>query len=883
MFIDDDIIPDIPSFQPFTERPSEEFPFLEKPWYAAFLKRLGLMEVKESGNYFLIPADGNSWALQMEDAAEAMQEIQYEEEVDFRQIVSVLSFVTEKLDRSETIPSYAGSYMCGDAVMRAVLHCFNEAIGCDCTNLMELSYKISDNIAEANETFNTLRFCDPAMRTGYFLITLLNEMIAVKSQLGILADKEGNPLFQYQVAVNGKDLAVFDKKRFDTYPFMASNPESRRIQIALLQEKRTLIEHCLFGVDIDPTAVSICRLRLWLELLKHAGWEDKPSFVSSVVACNVRCGDALVSRFSLQEDLRKVFKRIGYGIDDYKKIVNDYKRARTKEEKRSLHQLITMLKVKMQLEIVRDDRNNEDLLKWQRELETLKAPGLFALDEQEMKAVRIKILDVQAMVDKCKQKIEEIKNNPVFEEAIEWRYEFPELWNETGDYIGFDVIIGNPPYMQRQLTGESADRYKRMNYRAYKHTGDVFSLFYELGNKLLKPDCFLSYITSNGWMKSASAGKMRQYLMENTNPLLMIEFEGADTLENSLSEQGIILLQKARNQYRMMNCLIKDDFDPQKTTLENYVSHYATLFSVDFNGLATVAPTAFSILSDMEKNIRAKIEQTGMPLETWDIRMYSGINTGYDEAFIIDGKTKDEFIVADYKNSDIIRPLLQAEDIRRYMPEESDRWLICIPWHFPLLYDTTIKTASERAELRFRQQYPVIYEHLSKYKECLFSRDTKEVGVTFEWYALQHYGMHEAWDDFMSQKIVWTREAAMPDFCMDYRGCAILDTLCFITGQHIKYLLGVLNSKLGRYMLRDSPQLFNKDQISIQALETLNIPMPNIKIESELISLVNKRTSDTHNNENAPIDQKIDQYIYEMYDLNSDEREFIETNISYTN
>ncbi|MDR3262451.1 MAG: Eco57I restriction-modification methylase domain-containing protein [Tannerella sp.] len=848
--------------------------------YIAFLERLGLREVVEEGAYFLAPVEGKHWTPQTEDVAIAMQEIQAEETMDFRQMISMLSFVTKQFDRSKTIPPYAGSYMCRDAVTRAALHRFNETIGGISTNLTELSYKIGDNIAEANETFNTIRFCDPAMGSGYFLVTLLNEIIAVKSQLGILADKDGNPLFQYKVAVSGTDLVVFDKKRFDTYTFNASDPESRRIREALWHEKRTVIENCLFGADIDPTAVAVCRLRLWLELLKHAA--PDAAFALSAVECNIRCGDALVSRFSLQEDLRNVFKRLGYSVDDYKKMVHDYKRARTKEDKNSLSQQVAVLKTEMQLEIVRDDRNNEDLLKWQRELEALKAPGLFAMDENEMKAMKTKILDVQAMVDKCKQKIEDIKYNPVFEHAVEWRYEFPELWNETGDFIGFDFVIGSPPDTLNQLMGESADQYKQLNYRAYKRTGAVFSLFYELGNKLLKQNGVLSYVASNSWIKSVSAGKMRQYLMEDANPLLLIEFDDTDELESTFAGQGIITLQKARNQYRMMHCRMDADFDFRKMTMEDYLSQHETLISWEVNNPSMVAPTTFAILSDMEKKLMTKIEQTGMPLGTWDIRMYSGINTGFDEAFIIDGKTKDEFILADYKNGDIIKPLLRREDVRRYVPEMSDSWLICIPWHFPLLYDTTIKTASERAEIRFRQQYPVIYEHLSKYRERLFNRDTKEIGVTFEWYALQHYGTNSEREDFMTQKIVWNRETETPDFCMDYRGCAVLDTTCFVTGMHLKYLLGVLNSKLGRYMLRDSPRLSNGDlQISVLTLEALKISVPNIKVESEVISLVNKRTSDAHNDENELIDKKIDRYVYEVYNLNDEEREFMETSISY--
>ena len=172
---------------------------------------------------------------------------------------------------------------------------------------------------------------------------------------------------------------------------------------------------------------------------------------------------------------------------------------------------------------------------------------------------------------------------------------------------------------------------------------------------------------------------------------------------------------------------------------------------------------------------------------------------------------------------------------------------------------------------------------MAAYRSKLAARDAAEVGVSFEWYALQNYATSNEWDDFTQQKIVCKRETSVLAFCLDYRGCATLDTTCFATGQHLKYLLGVLNSKLGRYMLQDAPHLPNGDmQISVLTLEALKIPIPNIKVESEVISLVNKRTSDVHKLENEELDGKIDRLIYEMYDLNEEERRFIDSNILHT-
>ncbi|MDR1103028.1 MAG: hypothetical protein LBL42_04650 [Tannerella sp.] len=728
------------------------------------LERLGLKEMRENGEYLLTPREGAHWMWRPEeDAAETVREWMEEEGVTVSQLVSALMFTVDRLDSEETIPPYALSWMCRDAVTRAVLQRFNEIIGSSCTNPVELSYHIGDNIAEANEVFRTIRFCDPVTGSGHFPVTLLNEMIALKSRLGILTDRNGDPLFQYKVVAAGQELVVFDKKRFDTCRLRASDPEGRRIRDTFLHEKQTLLASCLFGVDVDPTAVSVCRLRLWTELLKHLCPETDTSLAASVAACNVRCGDASVSRFSRQEDRR-----------------ND---------------------------------------------------------------------------------------NPVFEQAVEWRREFPELWDETGDFVGFDSLIGCPSRMQNPPVSEAVSRYRQMNYKSYRRTGEAISLFCELGNRLLRQEGSLSCFTS----KPVSADKIHPYLMEETNPLWVIE--------DTLSGKGIVVFQKARNQYRMMNCRIKEDYEPQKTALEDYLLQHATLFAAESRNEAD-APVTFTVPSDTEKNIRDKIEQAGTPLGLWDIRMYPGIYTGCDEAFVIDGNLREEFIRADYKNTDIIKPLLRGRDVRRFMPEKTDLWLICIPWHFPLLYDATIKTASERAEQRFRQQYPAIYEHLEKFREKLVNRDAKEVGVTFEWYALQRYSATSEWDDFLTQKIVWQRESATADFCIDYLGCAILDKACFAAGQHLKYLLGVLNSRPGRYLLHDLPRLSGGErQIDIPALEALRIPLPNIKVETEVISWVNRRTSDAHQDESEAIDRKIDELVYEIFRLNEDEKECIESSI----
>jgi len=860
----------------FNQLSDVEIPFIEKDYYTAFLQEIGVVEIRNDTAYSLVSQDGRSWSVCLEDVAAAMMNMQTQGALTSQEALFILQFVIEKMDRKNVIPRYVISYVCRDAVKRVVLRRFNEAIGESYENLTELSYKISDHIEEANEIINSIRFCDPAIGSGHFLISLMNEIVAIKSQLGVLADNDGNPLFRFRVVTdNESNLLVYDRKNFNTFKFRQSESESRHLQSTLLREKCIILDNCLFGADIEPFSVSICKLRLWVELLKHICLEVNKIPCWPIFEGNIRCGDALVSRFPLWGDMKNVFKHIKYSVADYKKYVSDFKSAKSKEDKKTFSQFIDQIKKKIFIEITLDDQSLKELQKWQKELAVLTSPGLFDFDDFDDKALKSKHIEVQLMVDKYKRQIEAIQNNPVYEHAIEWRYEFPELLNESGDFMGFDCIVGNPPDSHNQVATESPESNKQIHYNINKCIGDVPELYYELGYSLLKPTYYLSYITSNSWMQSILAEKMRLYLLKETDPLLVVEFEHTKKQNNTLSAHGIAILQKARNRHRMMTCQIKDKFDPQVESLEDYIRQNSELFINETED--TAVSQGFSVLTNVEKRIKAKIDKIGTPLMSWDIQMYSGIRTGCDDAFVIDGKTKDEFILADYKNTDIIKPLLLGENIKRYKFEPSNLWLICIPWHFPLLYDKNIKSASEKAKERFRQQYPVIFNHLVKFKEQLFARNPKEVGVLFEWYAVQHLGTSKEWDDFTQPKIVWKREAPSPNFCLDYSGCAIMDTTCFMTGQRLKYLLGVLNSKHGRFMLRDTPRLLNRDvQINILTLEAMKIPVPNVKIESEMISLVNKRTSDAYQSEYNDIDDKINQFVYDMYELDTEERTYID-------
>ncbi|MFR9165029.1 MAG: Eco57I restriction-modification methylase domain-containing protein [Dysgonomonas sp.] len=771
---------------------------------------------------------------------------------------SVLGLIFEKIngykDGSFFTPSFITMFMCHDTITRTVVQKFNEIKGWECKSINDLYNKISD-IKEANKIFNSLKICDMAVGSGHYLVSCLNEMIALKSELGILADRDGRRLKDYKITIENDELIISDIE-FGIFKYTPHNHESQRVQETLFHEKQTIIENCLFGVDINPNSVRICQLRLWIELLKHTYYKSGTKELETLpnIDINIKCGNSLIHRFSLDEDLKPALKTIGYTVADYQKTIADYHDAHDKAQKHELNELLSKIKKGLRVEVGKNDKIVRTLQKWKKDLSDLTAPDLFELSDKEKKALQKKITEAQKNIDKCNTIIDEIKNNKNFQNALEWRFEFPEVLDDEGNFVGFDAIIGNPPYIQLQSLGEITDVYKQMNYQTFERTGDIYCLFYEMGNNLLRPDHYLSFITSNKWMRAGYGESMRRYFVDETNPILLIDFAGMKVFDEATVDVSIMTFQKSENQHNTETCQIKD-YNSDTIKLSDYLRQHVINSSFGESSI-----TSFVILSDIEKRIKEKIERIGTPLKDWDINIYRGILTGYNEAFIIDGKTKDELIEKSPKNAEIIRPILRGRDIKRYGYEFADLWLICT---FPSL----------KIDI---EDYPAIKEHLLSFGYDRL-KQTGESGArkktNNKWFETQDSISY--WDDFSKQKIVWKRVGSILRFGIDYDKCVTLDSTCFATGKHLRYLTGVLNSKLGNYMLQDSPKTGTGDLlISVQAIEPIRIPYPNLEYEKDISNIVEKLIEEENNIE---YNKLLDSQVYSLYSLDNKEIGFIES------
>ncbi|MEX2595266.1 MAG: DNA methyltransferase, partial [Anditalea sp.] len=271
---------------------------------------------------------------------------------------SVLGLIFEKIngykDGSFFTPGFITMYMCRETIRKAVVQKFNETKQWDCKDLEGIYDKIEDR-KEANLIVTSIKICDPAVGSGHFLVSALNEMIAVKNDLKILQDRDGKRLKEYQVEVVNDELIVTDEEG-ELFDYTPTNKESQRIQETLFHEKQNIIENCLFGVDINPNSVKICRLRLWIELLKSAYYKT-PTELETLpnIDINIKCGNSLVSRFAIDADLKKALKKSKWSIESYRVAVDTYRNAENKEQKREMERLIADIKSDFRTEIAKND------------------------------------------------------------------------------------------------------------------------------------------------------------------------------------------------------------------------------------------------------------------------------------------------------------------------------------------------------------------------------------------------------------------------------------------------------------------------------------------------------------------------------------------------
>jgi hypothetical protein len=509
-------------------------------------------------------------------SSEGSEEIQEENKSLIN--ASVLGLIFEKIngykDGSYFTPGFITTYICCQTIQQVVIDKFNAIKGWQAASLDDLYNEIKD-IKEANRIINSITICDPAVGSGHFLVSALNEIIAIKSNLGILSDDKGRKLKGYTVDVVNDELMIFDEDH-SFFAYNYKNDESRRIQKTIFQEKQRIIENSLFGVDINPNSVKICRLRLWIELLKNAYYTDESGFSELEtlpnIDINIKCGNSLISRFDLDIDLKAELKKLKFSVKDYQEAVYNYKNAAGKEEKNKLEKLITEIKNNFRAEI-----KNQDKLQVRRrnllgELDALKSQGeMFEIaGEAEKKEKRIKQLTEE--IAKIELAFDEYENNKIYDNAFEWRFEFPEVLTDEGDFTGFDAVIGNPPYGAIFENNELA--FLQLALPITNKLNDSYFYFIERAFFLLKMNSLLSFIIPNTWLLNLTAREFRKHIFKN-HDLLNIVHCTEKIFPEAVVDTEIVIFN---NNFTAKNNIRIDIYDKERNIYSKYINQDALVF-----------------------------------------------------------------------------------------------------------------------------------------------------------------------------------------------------------------------------------------------------------------------------------------------------------------
>ena len=586
--------------------------------------------------------------------------------------------------------------------------------------------------------------------------------------------------------------------------------------------KTRIIQDSIFGVDIQPIAVQISKLRFFISLIceqpkienhpeENYGYNPLPNLETKFVAANTLIGKAKKTddmALFANPRIDEITKKLG----EIRKVHFSAKTAQEKKENREEDE-----KLRKELsKLLEEDQvySSED------------AKQLAAWNPYDQSAPASSFFDA------------------------EWMF---------GVKDGFDIVIGNPPYVQLQGDGgKLAKIYENQKFAAFAKTGDIYCLFYEKGFNLLNTKGLLCFITSNKWMRAGYGEKLRDFFAKNVNPILLVDFAGVKVFDSATVDTNIMLFEKAKNSGKTKSCIATSLTKDGLSNLSDFVQQNSSECCFTNND-------SWVILSPIEQSIKRKIEAVGVPLKDWNISINYGIKTGFNDAFIVSGAKRDEILAncktdeEREKTAELIRPILRGRDIKRYSYEYADLYLIATfpAKHYdiekyPAVKDYLLSFGMERLEQTGR-------EHTVKGEKVKARKKTNN-----KWFETQDSISY--WDEFNKPKIVWGNLNLSATYTLAPAGMMINAPATMIVPAS-ESLLCILNSKLADYYIRNLGVTRNGGYFEYKPMFIEQLPVPQ-NIDEKLFEEFSKKEL---NNE-----EEIDRKVYELYGLNTEEISFIE-------
>ncbi|EPW6902829.1 class I SAM-dependent DNA methyltransferase [Campylobacter jejuni] len=797
---------------------------------------------------------------------------------------SVLGNVFEKLngykEGSFYTPSFITSYMCKESITKVVLDKFNAQFDLDAKNINELRKSLRKEDKKAQkELLNSIKICDPAVGSGHFLVSALNVMLSIYDELNLFDEEFYLEVQNDEILITGRKGEFIEYKRPST-----PKDKAHLIQQELFHTKKDIIENNLFGVDINPNSCEITKLRLWIELLKHSFYQsfDDETYhdlkTLPNIDINIKCGNSLVSYFETGKSLSH-YPNIKERINKYKRIVKDYKEG-FYTDKSHINQEIKNLKISFK-NFCFADKFKKEMKGFNDKCEkySKKYGNFLAINDENLKffvSANLTLFDFDekeatkefANLKKEYDNIFNLESNHPFE----WRFEFPEILDDDGNFKGFDLIIGNPPYIRQEEIKELKNTLSK-NYKVYKGTADIYTYFYELGFNVLKENGILSFITSNKYTRAGYGEALREFLLKNTCILKYIDLNGIKVFDSATVDTSILSFEKIKIKENTFKYLSLNN-----ELLKNYdfeISAIKEFLNISQNSLSK---ESFAFNDESTNALKTKIEKLGTPLKEWyGLNINYGIKTGYNEAFIITTEKKDE-ILAKCKDEDekertakLIRKMLRGRDIKRYSYEWAGLWVIGT---FPSL----------KIDI---EQYPALKQYLSQFLPRIEQSGEKgcRKKTSNKWFETQDNIAY--YEEFEKEKIVWNPVSGEYLFSYIKEHIFFNNSLFMMTLDvfSLKYILAFMNSNCYKWLITLKTNLIQTGSYAYGAKDKIErLPIPKInskneKLADELINSVDEILKAKEQDKNAntqELENKINSLVYKLYNLTEDEIKIIE-------
>ncbi|EGP7419981.1 class I SAM-dependent DNA methyltransferase [Campylobacter jejuni] len=799
---------------------------------------------------------------------------------------SVLGNVFEKLngykEGSFYTPSFITSYMCKESITKVVLDKFNAQFDLDAKDISELRRSLRKEDKKAQkELLNSIKICDPAVGSGHFLVSALNVMLSIYDELNLFDEEFYLEVQNDEILITGRKGEFIEYKRPKT-----PKDKAHLIQQELFHTKKDIIENNLFGVDINPNSCEITKLRLWIELLKHSFYQsfDDETYhdlkTLPNIDINIKCGNSLVSYFETGKSLNH-YPNIKERMGKYKRIVKDYKEGFYTDKSR-INQEIKNLKISFK-NFCFADKFKKEMKGFNDKCEkySKKYGNFLAVDDENLKffvSANLTLFDFDE-----KEATKEFTNlkkeydnifNLESNHPFEWRFEFPEILDDDGNFKGFDLIIGNPPYIRQEELKELKPHLAK-NYKVYKGTSDIYTYFYELGFNVLKDNGVLSYITSNKYTRAGYGEALREFLLKNVKFLEYTDLNGIKVFDSATVDTSILCFEKSKSKDNKFKYLALSN-EILKTCAYD-IGLYKDFAEFSQNSLSK---ESFTFSDENTSALKAKIERIGTPLKEWyGLNINYGIKTGHNEAFIITTEKRNE-ILANCKDeaekertAKLIRKMLRGRDIKRYSYEWAGLWVIGT---FPSL----------KLDI---EQYPALKQYLSQFLPRIEQSGEKgcRKKTSNKWFETQDNIAY--YEEFEKEKIVYPNmnKEFIAFFDNEF---FLLNQKCFILShqsnnkKELLYLTALLNSNVNFYYFKQIGAKLGASGYEMSKIFVEKLPIPKInsknqKIADELINLADEILKAKEQDKNAntqELENKINSIVYKFYNLTEEEIKIIE-------